>query len=203
MSGRKRLAVIFAVMLIVSVALTMNVFAAGEDDTGFFSLWDLLSGIGGMFRDLINYIGQFIANIISAIKNGVNALIGAVQKVIAAIGSAVNYLLNALKYLFIPSKEFLSNFRDDILAKFDKKFGSVFSALNYLKERFKGLSAKKDLRDIFKVSYPPGTFMYGISIDFLAYASPVLEFFRFCVTGFLCYWTAMTCYNKVIGMVNK
>lgn len=203
MSGRKRLVVVSSVVLVAACILSVTAFAAvpGSVSTGF-DLWDLLDGLGGFFRDLINYIGRFIANVISAIKNATNAVLNAISKIIKAIGEGISYILSGLKYLFIPSKESFTSFRDDILTRFDKKFGSVFSALSYLNNRFRGLGAKRDLRETFKVTFPDNSFLRGLSIDFLSVAAPVLAFFRFCITGFVCLETALMCYNKAISMVN-
>jgi hypothetical protein len=203
MSRRKRLAVVVIVAVAVSLALTVTAFASTDGIGSGFSLWNLLDGLGGFFRDLINSIGRFIANIISAIKNGFNAALDAMAKIIKAIGNAINSLLSGIKWLFVPSKESFSKFRDDILSSFDKKFGSVFSALNYLNTRFKNLSAKSDLPEIFKITFPKSSFLYGVSINLLSSPLPVLQFIRICMTGFCCLITAISCYHMVIGMVEK
>lgn len=185
MSGKHRLAVVIVVALVVSLALTLSVFAASDSVGGGFSLWNLLDGLGGFFRDLINAIGGLISSIISA------------------LGKAISFLLSGLKALFIPSKESFSNFRDEILTRFDDKFGSVFSSLNYLSTRFGTLTAKSGLTESFKITFPRNSFLYGLSIDFLASPYDVIMFIRFCFTGFYCLSTAFIIYNKVNAMADK
>lgn len=203
MSGKKRLAVVIVVVFIVFLALTLSVFAAADSVGGGFSLWNLLDGLGGFFRDLINSIGGFFVNLISALKNAANFIVDAVLSVVKAIGNAIGFLLSGLKALFIPSKESFSKFRDDILTRYDDKFGSVFSALNYLKIRFGMLTAKSGLTESFKIIFPRGSFLYGISIDLLASPYDVIMFIRGCLTGFYCLSTGLICYHKVIAMTSK
>ena len=169
-------AVVVIIIAALVLCMTVTAFAASDFDSGFF-LWDLLDGIGGFFLDVINFIGGFIK-------------------------SAVDMLLSGLKFLFIPSKEFMANFRDDILNRFDDKFGSALSAINYLNGRFGGLKAKSGFGSEFVVIWPRGTFMQGMSIDFLAFIMPALGFIRLVSTGGICYMTAMTIYNKVHDMIN-
>lgn len=203
MSRGKRLAAVVAVMLIISCVLTMNVFASVDGVGGGFSLWNLLDGIGGFFRDLINAVGGFFEDVILALKYLGNAILDGFVKIVKAIGNAIGYLLSGIKWLFVPSKESFSNFRDDILTRFDKKFGSVFSALNYLNTRFGSLEAKSDLYDTFKITFPKESFLYGLSINLLSSPLPVLMFYKFCLTGLCCLVTALMCCQKVIAMVKQ
>lgn len=203
MSSKKHLAVALTVALVTALLLTMVSFASVDGVGGGFSLWNLLDGLGGFFRDTINAIGGFFANMISALKNAANALLDAITKVISAISNAISWLLSGLKTLFIPSKESFSNFRDDILTTYDKKFGSVFSALDYLDTRFKGLEANDKYLEPFNITFPKGSFLSGLTVNLIENTMPVFSFIRVCMTGLCCLVTALICYRKVIAMVNK
>lgn len=185
MSRRKRLAAVLVLALVVSLSLTLFASASSDSVGGGFSLWNLLDGLGGFFRDLINSIGGFFKGLLTA------------------IGNAISFLLSGLKFLLIPSKESFSNFRDEILTTFDKKFGSVFSALNYLDARFQNLEAYSGLRNIFKITFPKGSFLYGVSINLIGDSIDFLIFIRVCLTGLCCLVTALICYHKVIAMTSK
>ena len=150
---------------------------------GFF-LWDLLDGIAGIGRSIVNTVGRFFTSLFQV------------------IGNVVNAILDGLKWLFIPSRQSFTSFRDDILQSFDKKFGSVFSALNYLNTRFSDLRSK-NMRNEFIAEFPQESFLYGMKIDVLAGGMGLLGWARFVITGVICLVTFLTCLHKVTSMVEK
>ena len=160
-------------------AVSVNV----PSNSGFF-LWDLLDGIAGITRSFINAVGRFFLSLFQI------------------IGEAVNAILNGLKWLFIPSRQSFATFRDDILQSFDKKFGSVFSALNYLNMRFSDLRAR-NMQNEFVSVFPQGSFLYGMKINFLAGGMGILGWARFVITGTICLVTFLICFHKVTSMVEK
>ena len=185
MNHAKRLVILISVMLVVVSVLTMSVAASvGTNSNSGFFLWDLLDGIASFFRNTINAIGRFFTSLFQVIGEGINAL------------------LRGLQRLFIPSRESFASFRDDILQTFDKKFGSVFSALNYLNMRFSDLRAR-NMRNEFVVTFPRESFFHGMRIDFLAGGMGVLGWARFVITGLVCLVTFLICLHKVTSMAKS
>ena len=186
MNRAKRLVVFFAVMLVVSSLLILPASASTlsiSSNNGFF-LWDLLDGIAGFFRDGINAIGRFFSSLFQVIGQGINAI------------------LDGIKFLFIPSRESFTRFRDDILQTFDKKFGSFFSAINYLNTRFADLRAK-NMQGEFNVTFPKESFLHGMTIDFFAGGMGILGWARMVLTGVICLITFLMCYHKVTSMIKS
>ena len=116
-------------------------------------------------------------------------------------GTTILNLESVLESLFIPDADFMTDMVEDIQSRFDKKFAGVASAVSYLRERFSDLHGYYDSEGIFKVTFPPGSFLYGISMNLLTPGKAVLAWVRFCITGFIVLFTVIVCYRKVIGLV--
>ncbi len=165
----KRKISVITIAFVLMLTLSVTAFASsGNDDT-----FNILDGIGGFFRDMINGIGE-----------------------------GISYLLDGIKRLFVPEKETFSKFRDNILNKFDEKFGSLFSAVKYLQERFSDLRGKSGMDEVFKIVFPRSSFMSGSTLNLLPFMAPVLAFVKLVATGGLCLFTFLTFYHRILDMIN-
>lgn len=113
---RRRFALVLALALIFSICMPFPVFASVSDSV---SSWDFLNVIGSFFSSILNGIGTFIANAVSAILDG-------------------------LKALFVPPDGFFENAFNKIKNNFNSKFGGILETANYLSNSFKNLKSSRN-----------------------------------------------------------
>lgn len=185
---KQKIMIFITVALISAMLLSVPAFAA--TDTG----WSSDNQYG-----FLDSIASFFMGLLKGILSGLSSLLDGIGIFIA---NAVKHILDGLKALFIPSPDAFTNFQNDISVRFEAKFGPVTAAFDYLGGRFKNLREYNDLPGVFKVTFPKNSILYGMSVNFLSVAAPVLAFIRLAMTGFCGLMTGLICYNKVIKMIN-